>query len=34
VEAGINWFIGDSPTTQFGQLDQNDNVFVGLRYGF
>ncbi len=34
VEAGINWFIGDSPKTQFGQLDQNDNVFVGLRYGF
>jgi hypothetical protein len=34
VEAGLNWFLGERDSTQFGQLDRNDNAFVAVRYGF
>lgn len=34
VEAGLNWFLGERDSTQFGQLDRNDNAFLAVRYGF
>lgn len=34
VETGANVFFGRDRDTFFGQLDDNSNVYVGLRYGF
>jgi len=34
LEAGVNWMFGDDPSTEFGQLRDNTNVFVAARYGF
>jgi hypothetical protein len=34
VEVGSNIFFGDYPNTFFGQLQDNTNVYAGLRYSF
>ncbi len=34
LEAGVNWFFGADGHTEFGQLVDNSNVFVGARFGF
>lgn len=33
-EAGANWLFGEDAYTQFGQLEDNSNAFVAIRYGF
>mgnify|MGYP006272243169 CR=1 FL=1 len=33
-EAGANWLFGGDAYTQFGQLEDNSNAFVAIRYGF
>lgn len=34
VEVGGNFFFGNEKHTFFGQFEKNNNVFVGVRYGF
>lgn len=34
IEAGANVFFGETTTTPFGALDENDNVYTTLRYSF
>ena len=34
VELGANVFFGNASFTQFGALDENDNVYTTLRYSF
>lgn len=34
IDGGANIFLGDDVHTQFGGLDQNNNLYVGLRYSF
>jgi hypothetical protein len=34
ITAGANFFDGNNPTTLFGQLDENDNVYARVRYSF
>ena len=34
VEAGGNLFLGRAETTFFGQLRDNSNIYISLRYGF
>ncbi|KPL22041.1 MAG: hypothetical protein AMJ75_08860 [Phycisphaerae bacterium SM1_79] len=34
IEIGSNIFFGDYPNTFFGQLQNNTNVYAGLRYSF
>ncbi len=34
LDGGANVFLGDEVHTQFGQLDRNTNVYLGLRYSF
>lgn len=34
IESGVNWFFGESEQTFFGQLEDNSNVFFGIRYNF
>lgn len=34
LEAGANLFTGASPHTFFGQLEDNSNLYVGVRYSF
>ena len=34
IDGGANIFLGDDRHTQFGQLDRNSNVYLGLRYSF
>jgi hypothetical protein len=31
---GANFFTGEDASTQFGQFDENDNVYTRLRYSF
>ena len=33
-EAGANWLFGENDYKQFGQLEDNTNAFVAIRYGF
>ena len=34
VALGGNLFVGENEPTQFGQFDNNDNVFARIRYNF
>lgn len=34
LEAGANIFFGDYPNTFFGQLENNTNIYTGVRYSF
>jgi len=34
VQAGANWFFGEEGQSFFGQLEDNSNVYAGVRYGF
>ena len=34
VDGGANIFFGTRAHTQFSQLDQNSNLYMGLRYSF
>jgi len=34
IDGGANIFFGDERHTQFGQLQNNTNVYVGMRYSF
>lgn len=34
VDVGGNWFFGQDEHTLFGQLENNSNVYLGVRYGF
>jgi hypothetical protein len=34
VVLGANFFTGEDASTQFGQFDENDNVYTRLRYSF
>ena len=34
VQVGANWFFGEDEQTFFAQLEDNSNVYAGVRYGF
>ena len=34
IDGGANIFWGEDDHTQFGQLEHNDNVYIGMRYTF
>jgi hypothetical protein len=34
AELGANIFLGKHESTMFGMLDENDNVYLTLRYAF
>lgn len=34
VQGGFNWFFGEDDQTFFGQLEDNSNVYAGVRYSF